>query len=274
MADALPGEYSGGIGFGASTNKTKGSSKTNALNFIVGNTTQTGSNVSQSSAQNVEQIQYSDQALNQIITNILAGPNGVQDIGLSGKNTGLYNSTAVDLLLGNLVATAANQAAVARAPKVSTQTGQSSVVTLLEEVLNRSEARNETTNFSQSNKEAGGKVGIGTVICTALLANNLVTQSDHRVIKLSAASWSEATSIGYQWWGNKVADRIYAKNKFATELWLKIINQRVKIERAKHSVISYIMNPLGAVTYLILTPITYCIGRILLALENRSKLYG
>lgn len=73
-----------------------------------------------------QQTNLSDDAVQEQIKRILAGSGGVRDIGNSARKTGLYNSTSEDLLLGNLYATAANQGEIARAPIVSTSTGQTS----------------------------------------------------------------------------------------------------------------------------------------------------
>lgn len=71
-----------------------------------------------------QQTNVSDQGVSELINQILSNSsNGVQSIGRSARNTGLYNSTSEDLLLQNLYATAANQAELARSPTTSTTSG-------------------------------------------------------------------------------------------------------------------------------------------------------
>lgn len=66
------------------------------------------------------QTNVSDQGIQQILNTILSGQGGVKSIGSRARGSGLYNSTSEDLLLGNLYATAANQAELARSPTVVT----------------------------------------------------------------------------------------------------------------------------------------------------------
>lgn len=67
-----------------------------------------------------QQTQVSDAGINQILQGILAGPGGVSSVGGAARRTGLYNSTTEDRQMGNLLATAANQAELARSPTVTT----------------------------------------------------------------------------------------------------------------------------------------------------------
>ena len=71
-----------------------------------------------------QQANVSDQGVNQLIQQILSGSGGVKTIGNRARASGLYNSTSEDTLLGNLYATAANQAELARTPTVTTTSGQ------------------------------------------------------------------------------------------------------------------------------------------------------
>lgn len=72
------------------------------------------------------QTNVSDQGIQEILNSILSGSGGVKDIGSRSRNSGLYNSTSEDLLLGNLYATAANKAELARSPTTVTTAPQSS----------------------------------------------------------------------------------------------------------------------------------------------------
>lgn len=67
-----------------------------------------------------QQTQVSDQGIQQIINSILAGPGGVSSVGGAARRSGLYNATTEDRQMGNLLATAANQAELSRSPTVTT----------------------------------------------------------------------------------------------------------------------------------------------------------
>lgn len=70
------------------------------------------------------QTNVSSQGIQEILNSILSGSGGVKDIGSRSRNSGLYNSTSEDLLLGNLYATAANKAELARSPTTVTTAPQ------------------------------------------------------------------------------------------------------------------------------------------------------
>lgn len=76
-----------------------------------------------------QQTNVSGQGIQEILNSILSGSGGVKDIGSRARNSGLYNSTSEDLLLGNLYATAANKAELARSPTVTTTTPQTQTTT-------------------------------------------------------------------------------------------------------------------------------------------------
>lgn len=67
-----------------------------------------------------QQTQVSDAGIQQILNGILSGPGGVSSVGSAARRSGLYNSTTEDRQMGNLLATAANQAELARAPTITT----------------------------------------------------------------------------------------------------------------------------------------------------------
>lgn len=73
------------------------------------------------------QTDLSDEAVNDLVQQILQGPGGVQSIGTSARRAGVYNSTAEDLLLSNLYSNAAVKAEQARAPTTTT-TDQSQTI--------------------------------------------------------------------------------------------------------------------------------------------------
>lgn len=76
-----------------------------------------------------QQTNVSDAGINQLINQILSGSGGVKSIGARARSSGLYNSTSEDTLLGNLYATAANQAELARSPTTVTTAPTTSTTT-------------------------------------------------------------------------------------------------------------------------------------------------
>jgi hypothetical protein len=71
-----------------------------------------------------QQTNVSDQGIQEILNQILSGSGGVKDVGSAARKSGLYNSTTEDSLLGQLYATAANKAELARSPTVTTTAPQ------------------------------------------------------------------------------------------------------------------------------------------------------
>lgn len=65
-----------------------------------------------------QQTQISDAGVNKLIQDILAGPGGVRSIGGAARQSGLFNATTEDLLLGDLFSRAAVNAELARSPTV------------------------------------------------------------------------------------------------------------------------------------------------------------
>lgn len=118
-----------------------------------------------------QQTNVSDQGIQEILNQILSGSGGVKDIGSSARKSGLYNSTTEDSLLGQLYATAANKAELARSPTVTT-----------------------TTPVTQTTKQEG--VGIGN-LATGLGGAFLASQALNLGSKLlSPVIESGANSVG------------------------------------------------------------------------------
>lgn len=67
------------------------------------------------------QTPVSDEGVQQLINQILAGPGGVGSIGGAARRSGLYDSTTEDMLLGQLYADAAVKGEIARTPTIQTQ---------------------------------------------------------------------------------------------------------------------------------------------------------
>lgn len=105
-----------------------------------------------SSSSQTTQTNISDQGVQQLIQGILAGPGGVKSIGGAARQSGLYNSTTEQQMLGDLYARAANQAELARSPTTTTSSGK------------------QTTQMEQGGMDLGT---LGTVIGGGMLANQL-----------------------------------------------------------------------------------------------------
>lgn len=65
------------------------------------------------------QTQLSDEGVERLLADILAGSGGVADIGSSARSAGLYNSTTEDMLLGDLYSRAAVRSELERAPTLT-----------------------------------------------------------------------------------------------------------------------------------------------------------
>jgi len=65
------------------------------------------------------QTQLSDEGVERLLADILAGSGGVADIGSSARSAGLYNSTTEDMLLGDLYSRAAVRSELERAPTIT-----------------------------------------------------------------------------------------------------------------------------------------------------------
>ena len=63
-----------------------------------------------------QQTHISDAGVNELVTNILAGPGGVKEIGAATKRAGVFNSTVQEAALNDLYSSAAVKAELARSP--------------------------------------------------------------------------------------------------------------------------------------------------------------
>lgn len=184
---------------------------------------------SSSSGSQTSQTNISDEGIQELIRGILSGPGGVQTIGGSARRAGLYDDTSTDLVMGNLFATAANQAELARAPTVV-----------------------------QSSMKAPGL--INTVICTALMEIGLLDKQLYQASGAYNEQLNPLTRIGYRWWADAVADKIRERNKVAILCSWAIADSRTKLLASKMRMRDYFRYPLGALTVVIGQPLCWCIG--------------
>ncbi len=331
-----------------------------------------------------QQTNVSDQGVNQLIQQILSGSGGVKTIGNRARSSGLYNSTGEDILLGNLYATAANQAELARTPTVTTtaptvtktegtkvgagdlatglagtfiasqllniggkalapavDAGTNYVTDLVGQLFGVSSGEGTSStgkkgagdfdfggygafgtdagststgistgegygintstlgNFGGSSSVPGavglnfgidadtgaGSVGIGglggllggllssvgggggrggssggSVICTALKDLGLLDKELHAAGSKYLNSMNPITVIGYQVWGNKIADKIREGHKGWTKVALPIARSRTALLASSGSIVDHFKNPLGTLTKFIGEPICHVIG--------------
>lgn len=91
-----------------------------ALMNLIGNVQGKSQTTKTSGGSQTTQTPVSDAGIQEILNQILSGSGGVKSIGSRARSSGLYNSTTEDQLLGELYATAANKAELARTPTVTT----------------------------------------------------------------------------------------------------------------------------------------------------------
>lgn len=91
-----------------------------ALMNLIGNVQGKSQTTKTSGGTQTTQTNVSDQGIQEILNQILSGSGGVKTIGTAARKSGLYNSTTEEQLLGELYATAANKAELARTPTVTT----------------------------------------------------------------------------------------------------------------------------------------------------------
>lgn len=337
-----------------------------------------------------QQTNVSDQGVNELINRILSGQGGVKSVGSRARASGLYNSTSEDILLGNLYATAANQAELARTPTVTTTTPQTQTTEqegigigglaanlggafLASQALNLGsralapaleEGGNyiadllglgsgssgsgsklklgdidvdvgggfggnigssdvgiatgegygiDTStlgNFGGSSSVPGAKgfnfgfdtdtgatsVGVGglgaiggllgslvsglsgssgssgggggggggtsggSVICTALKDKGLLDKELHAAGSAYLNSMHPITVVGYQVWGNKIADKIRNGSKGWTKIALPIARSRTSLLASNGSFMDHVKHPLGTLTKFIGEPVCHLIG--------------
>lgn len=367
-----------------------------SLANLIGGLKDKTSTTKTSGGTSTQQTNVSDQGVQQILNQILSGSGGVKTIGSRARSSGLYNSTSEDLLLGNLYATAANQAELARSPTVTTTTPQTQVTTqkgtsagdlagtlggaflasqalnigakalqpaidsgtnyvsdLLGSLLGTSGVTGSGTgdgskvklgdvdvgvgggfggsvggsgtgiatgegfgintstlgnfggssavpdakgiNFGFDTDTGGTSVGVGglgaiggllgsvlssvtgssgssssggggngtsggSVICTALKDIGLLDKELHAAGAKYLNAMNPITVIGYQVWGNKIADKIREGDKFWTKLSLPIATSRTSLLATNGSFMDHVKYPLGTITKFIGEPVCYLIG--------------
>ena len=122
------------------------------------------------------QTQYSDNALNDFIYQMLSGQGGVAAIGAEESASGGYKSSAKQLKLADLLATTAAEVAKAKAPQTSSET--------------------QTTKKKKS------------IICTVLYENGLLDEGLYFRGQRQFSALPVETILGYHIWAKWVAKRI------------------------------------------------------------------
>ena len=122
------------------------------------------------------QTQYSDNALNDFIYQMLSGQGGVAAIGAEEAASGGYKSSAKQLKLADLLATTAAEVAKAKAPQTSSET--------------------QTTKKKKS------------IICTVLYENGLLDEGLYFRGQKQFITLPVEVILGYYVWANWVAARI------------------------------------------------------------------
>lgn len=142
-----------------------------SLMNLIGGVQGKSSTTKTSGGTTTQQTNVSDQGIQEILNQILSGSGGVKDVGSAARKSGLYNSTTEDSLLGQLYATAANKAELARSPTVTTTAPQ-----------------------TQTTKQDGiGIGGLGTALGGAFLASQALNLGSK---VLSPLIESGANSVG------------------------------------------------------------------------------
>lgn len=189
------------------------------------------------------------------------GDIGSSDVGIStGEGYGINTST-----LGSFGGSSANKDAVGINFGFDTDTGGSSVgVGGLGAIggLLGSLIGGLTGNSGGSSSSGGGGSGSsgGSVICTALKDLGLLDKDLHAAGAKYLNSLNPITVIGYQVWGNKIADKIRAGNKNWTKVALPIARSRTALLASNGSFMDHVKHPLGTLTKFIGEPVCHVIG--------------
>lgn len=107
----------------------------------------------------------------------------------------------------------------------------------------------------------GGSSG-GSVICTALKDKGLLDKELHAAGANYLNSMNPITVIGYQVWGNKIADKIREGHKGWTKVALPIARSRTALLASNGSFMDHLKYPLGTLTKFIGEPICHAIGLV------------
>lgn len=158
---------------------------------------------------------------------------GLADILGADNASGIYNSTTEKQLAGEFVARKAGEVA----------------------------ARNTTitTTTDSTQKQKGGKVGIGTVLCTHYMATGKLSIDEHaKAAKHASDVLSAAHLRGYHWWACPVVEMIRAGGLRATILHIIFY----PITKAWVGWLSGSRKTvLGAMTWYIMRPACYVFGK-------------
>lgn len=121
-------------------------------------------------------------------------------------------------------------------------------------------------NSGGSSSSGGGGGGNGTsggsVICTALKDMGLLDKELHAAGSVYLNKMNPITVVGYQVWGNKIADKIREGNKGWTKVALPIARSRTSLLASSGSFMDHVKYPLGSLTKFVGEPICHLIGLV------------
>ncbi|MNM62956.1 hypothetical protein D3C81_743070 [compost metagenome] len=106
----------------------------------------------------------------------------------------------------------------------------------------------------------GGGTSGGSVICTALKDLGFLDKELHAAGSKYLNKMNPITVIGYQVWGNKIADKIREGHKGWTKVALPIARSRTSLLASGGSFMDHVKHPLGTFTKFIGEPICHLIG--------------
>lgn len=113
---------------------------------------------------------------------------------------------------------------------------------------------------SKGGATTGGGTSGGSVICTALKDKGLLDKELHAAGAKYLNAMNPITVIGYQVWGNKIADKIRAGNKIWTTVSLPIATSRTSLLASCGTFWDHVKYPLGTLTKFIGEPVCHVIG--------------
>lgn len=105
----------------------------------------------------------------------------------------------------------------------------------------------------------GGSSG-GSVICTALKDKGLLDKELHAAGAKYLNAMNPITVIGYQVWGNKIADKIRAGNERWIKVALPLAKSRTGLLATRGTLVDHLRFPLGTLTKFIGEPVCHVIG--------------
>ena len=106
----------------------------------------------------------------------------------------------------------------------------------------------------------GGGTSGGSVICTALKDKGLLDKDLHAAGSKYLNNMNPITVIGYQVWGNKIADKIRQGNEGWIKVALPLAKSRTGLLATRGTLVDHLRFPLGTLTKFVGEPICHVIG--------------